>query len=156
MSLSAVLLLGLSLRRFDFAFNRLLSSLIFVCGIGGKRITVFIDLIVVYVRRTHVFAADGVETETNLSAFGIDDDLLVFGIDGNNLADHTTNGDDLSARLQVGTEILTRGLLLLSLLGLPEHHAKHDDNDDDKKNVIQSTTPWDGRSNRTLCPEHRV
>ena len=90
---------------------------------------------------THVFTADGVEAETNLGTFGIDDDLLVFGINGNNLADHAADGDDLGAGLKIGTKILSLGLLLLSLLGLPEHHAKHDDNDDDEKNVIQSTTP---------------
>ena len=44
-------------------------------------------------------------------------------------------------RLKIGTKILALGLLLLSLLGLPEHHAKHDDHDDDEKHVIQSTTP---------------
>ena len=139
--LSVVLLFGLSLCHFDITLNRLLGSLIFICRIGGKRVAILIDLVIMHICGTYIFTADGVEAETNLGAFGIDDDLLVFGIDGNNLADYTADGNDLGARLKIGTKILALGLLLLSLLGLSEHHAKHDDHDNDEKHVIQSTTP---------------
>lgn len=45
-----------------------------------------------HVCRTDIFTADGVEAETQLRSFGINDDLLVFRIDGNDLADDATDG----------------------------------------------------------------
>ena len=110
--LSAVLLFGLSLCHFDLTLNRLLGSLIFICRIGGKRVAILIDLVIMHICGTYIFTANGVEAETNLGTFGIDDDLLVFGINGNNLADYTADGNDLGARLKIGTKILALGLPL--------------------------------------------
>ena len=95
--------------------DRLLSDLI---GLLRQRVAILVNLIVVHIRRADVLTADGIESETQLGTVGIDDDLFILGIDGDDLADNAADGDDFGARLQIRAEILAFGLLLLGLARL--------------------------------------
>lgn len=65
--------------------DRLLSDLI---GLLRQRVAILVNLIVVHIRRADVLTADGIESETQLGTVGIDDDLFILGIDGDDLADN--------------------------------------------------------------------
>ena len=113
----------------------------------SQRVAVLVDIIIGHIGRADVLTGDGIEAETQLGAFGVDDDLLILLVDFDDLADHLADGDDLGAGLQIATEVLLLLLLLLGLLGLPPHHAAEHDDDHDEHNVLlfHETTPSNER-----------
>ena len=66
----------------DGRLDRNLTSLIVSRSLGvfvGQRVAVLVDLIIGHIGRADVLTGDGVEAETQLGAFGFDDDLLIPG-----------------------------------------------------------------------------
>ena len=68
----------------DGRLDRNLTSLIVSRSLGvfvGQRVAVLVDLIIGHIGRAGVLTGDGVEAETQLGAFGVDDDLLILLVD---------------------------------------------------------------------------